>query len=118
MSRRYGLLLLPDVAYFVGESDDVSAVRPITDGRWHHLAATYDGTTVTLWIDGLSEVSAPKALNTVGTQLLIGRALLDHYPGRPVPEYFDGLIDDVRVYDRALDGLSINALYQEGNWRP
>ncbi|MFO0650589.1 MAG: LamG-like jellyroll fold domain-containing protein [Polyangiales bacterium] len=118
MSQRFGLIVLPDTLYFVGESDDTPGLRPVAEGRWHHVAVTYDGTTVVTYVDGVLEAMGAKTLNTVGTQLLIGRSILDHYPGRPVPEYFDGAIDEVRVYSRALDAASVNALYQEGGYRP
>ncbi len=118
MSQRFGLIVLPDTLYFVGESDDLPGLRPVAEGRWHHVAVTYEGAVVVTYVDGVMESVGTKTLNTVGTQLLIGRAVLDHYPGRPVPEYFDGSIDEVRVYGRALDGASVNALYQEGGYRP
>jgi chitodextrinase len=74
------------------------------DHAWTHLAATYDGDAVRLYVDGVlrSEHSVPGAIEASDGPLRIG--------GNSVwPEFFAGEIDDVRVYDRALSALEIQA---------
>ena len=64
---------------------------------WTHLAATYDGAAVRLYVDGprSPQAPAPGSLAVSGDPLRIG--------GNAVwGEWFNGLIDDVRVYNRAL----------------
>jgi hypothetical protein len=71
---------------------------------WTHLAATYDGSTLQLFVNGVLANSRPLsgALLTSDGALRIG--------GNSVwGEYFEGLIDDVRVYDRALTAAEIQA---------
>ncbi|WP_162136303.1 ThuA domain-containing protein [Zavarzinella formosa] len=68
----------------------------ICDGAWHHVAMTFDGTTVRLWADGKmvteQKVTANKSLANVDGPLLIGGAYApDHRVGS------DGLVDDVRI---------------------
>src|SRR5262245_61392620 len=71
---------------------------------WTHLAATFDGATVRLYVNGAQVASqaqtAPLA-PTTGTLQIGG----DSYPG----ENFAGVIDEVRVYNRALSAAEIQA---------
>jgi PKD repeat protein/glucose/arabinose dehydrogenase len=75
----------------------ISGSRALPLNTWTHLAVTYDGTTLRLFVNGLEvkRRSAPGALLTSGNPLRIG--------GNSIrPEFFQGRIDDVRIYDRAL----------------
>jgi concanavalin A-like lectin/glucanase superfamily protein len=77
---------------------------PIPTNVWTHLAATYDGTRVRLFVNGV-EID-----NNAG-------GLADHDERGSAPdrwqfdqgEYFRGLIDDVRIYNRALSAAEIQA---------
>ena len=64
---------------------------------WAHVAATYDGATLRLYVDGslVASVAATGAISTSTGALRIGGNVL-------WGEYFQGLIDEVRVYNRAL----------------
>ena len=78
--------------------------------QWTHIAGVYDGTYMYLYRDGKLVVKSGSMPGTIyegcGGQLGIGaRASLDTH-------YFPGLIDDVRVFDRALRAAEINKLYQ------
>jgi hypothetical protein len=69
---------------------------------WSHLAATYDGTTLRLYINGIEVGSQPVSgsLHTSSGSLRIG--------GNAVwGEYFAGLIDEIRIYNRALSQTEI-----------
>ena len=78
--------------------------------NWHHLAVTYDGSSVILYVDAQIDVSASLGLNTIGQSLEIGRSTMD----RKTQEWFTGAIDDVRVYDRVLSGPEVALLFHEG----
>ncbi len=73
---------------------------------WTFLAVTYDGTTLRFYVNGVLQTSTAVS-GTIDT---------DYYSGcyigkNPVyGQYFDGLIDDIRVYDRALLADEIAAL--------
>jgi hypothetical protein len=73
------------------------------DLDWHHLAATYDGTTITWYGDGHLVGSEDRVLNTVDNVQMGKRA--DN------PNCFAGLIDDVRIYSYALSQAEMAALY-------
>ena len=66
-------------------------------GAWSYLAVTYDGSMLRLYVDGKEVASKPQSGMLVASRdpLQIGG---DHIFG----QYFDGTIDEVRVYDVAL----------------
>lgn len=81
-----------------------SSKDSLTLGRWHHVAMTYDGKSLRLFVDG-NEVAA-KAIDRkrVGGSggLAIGRRQ-DAY----APTSFKGRIDDVRLYNRPLEAVEL-----------
>jgi hypothetical protein len=71
---------------------------------WTHLAATYDGTTLRLYVNGVQAASkaVTGAIKTSNGVLRIG--------GNSIwGEWFAGLIDEVRVYNKALTAAQIQA---------
>ena len=73
-----------------------SGHNPIA-GQWQHLAATYDGTTARYYIDG-TEVASRAVTGSVGSSNIWRIGAYGTTPGG----FFDGVIDDVRIYNRAL----------------
>ena len=71
-------------------------------GTWTHLATTYDGTTVRLYVNATLVASAPATggIGVSGSPLSIGGTAA-------YGEFFNGRIDDVRIYSRALSQLEI-----------
>jgi hypothetical protein len=85
----------------------VSASAPLKLKQWQHLAASYDGAALRVYVDG-AEV-ASKAVGRKrqpgDSPLAIGRRQ-DGFANSA----FAGLIDELRLYDRALDAAGIRAL--------
>jgi hypothetical protein len=82
---------------------------------WQHVAAVLNGTNgfMNLYTNGtLAAVGvAPSALLTSAQEVSIG----NREPGNSgYGDAFNGLLDDVRVYNRALTSADVNALYQQG----
>jgi chitodextrinase len=75
--------------------------RTPTAGQWQHLAATYDGTTARYYIDGVQVAS--RAASTVGGSNVWRIGAYGGSPGG----FFDGLIDDIRIYNHALSGAEV-----------
>jgi regulation of enolase protein 1 (concanavalin A-like superfamily) len=63
---------------------------------WKHVAMTYDGTTVRLYVGGVLAGSGTGTHQSNGNPLTVGRW------STPAVEYWNGLIDEVRLYNRAL----------------
>jgi hypothetical protein len=87
------------------------------DGGWHLAVGVLDRTlqTMTIYVDGMVEGSAPTTalapLDFTGEPFFIG-AYNNH--GSAAGNTFDGAIDDVRVYDRALSASEVGELYDGG----
>src|SRR3989338_2194211 len=61
-------------------------------GQWRHIAMSINQGTVTFYLDGVADNSASSTTGTVHQgNLFIGK-------GTPTGEFFNGLIDDVRIY--------------------
>jgi hypothetical protein len=67
---------------------------------WKHVAMSYDGTTLRLYVGGVLVGSAAGAHTTTNNPLLFGR-------WTPASEYWNGLIDEVRLYSRVLSQAEI-----------
>jgi len=88
-----------NLAVFGAVQDD----QQLAQNQWVFVAATYAPTTSILYIDGVNVESANFAPSLIGTNLGIG------FNGSDKP--FEGDIDDVRIYDRALTAMEILAIY-------
>ncbi len=87
-----------------GEDVDVRATVPLPLNAWTHLAATYDGAAVRLFVNGTEAAQLP-----AGGTIASGGGPL-HIGGNAIwPEWFQGLIDEVRVYNRALSAAEIQS---------
>jgi hypothetical protein len=76
------------------------------DGQWHHVAGVYDGQKICLYIDARLDVSQPAS----GRIRLDDRAVLigdnSQKPGR----FWNGLIDDVRIYSYGMTAEEVAAI--------
>ncbi len=79
-----------------------SSASPV--GAWTHVALTYDASMLRLYVNGVLATSQARtgAIQSSSNPLWIGGNL-------PYGEYFQGLIDEVRVYNRALSPAEIQA---------
>ena len=90
--------------YGGGYGDDVFQSNFWEVGVWHHICLTYDGTTARLYADGVEVTSAAKNWDLIPGRAHIGRQVND------VAEFWDGAIDDVRIFDHALSETEIKKL--------
>jgi len=95
-----------------GGEAGVSSTTPLQKDQWVNLTATMDGTSIVLFVNGLQVATAPASVD-LAAQLFsssasksgnIGRALWNVHP------YYDGAIDDFRVYNRVLTADQIRGL--------
>ena len=82
-----------------------------TLNQWHHIAAIYDSTTTStyFYIDG--ELDATRSHSFSGA-VAVGPAWIGGWDGQP--RWFQGYLDDIRIYSRVLSTLEIQALYYQG----
>ena len=90
-------------------------------GAWYHFAITTDSSGTKIYVNGIEEQSNTiyvKNTYTDGKDLSLGVSVS---PGGIAPYvdrnigYFNGIMDEVRIYDRALSDQEIMALYDEKN---
>jgi 1,4-alpha-glucan branching enzyme len=91
-----------------GVANGTLSVTPPSAGDWHHVAGTYDGSLVSLYIDGqlVAQQSASGPLAITTDPLAIGDK-----PSGNVFTSFAGVIDDVRIYGSALSAIQIAQVY-------
>ncbi len=84
----------------------VSGKTTVNSGQWHNFACVYDGKEMRIYIDGKLEISKPRSgpIGTNDIPVCIGENL--ELTGR----CFNGLIDDVRIYNYAISQTEIAAL--------
>jgi len=89
---------------------------------WHHIAYTTDSSGHHFYVNGEPETVMLYGIGDPGTNAFFGHlpteqvisiGVLMNYNGENV-DHFDGKIDDVRIYDRALSEEEVEQLYQKG----
>ncbi|MHA2428754.1 MAG: LamG domain-containing protein, partial [Candidatus Hermodarchaeia archaeon] len=96
----------------------IASSGDLEPGVWIHAAVIYDGSTMKIYKDGVLVGDTPKSGNIDSgptAQVWIG-----NNPPTDSSKPFDGMIDDVRLYDRALTEEEIQELmnYSAGNQAP
>jgi hypothetical protein len=89
-------------ATFAAGNQNTYAPSALPVNTWAHVAATYDGAMVRLYVNGVQVASQAQTtpLTTSTQALYIGG-------NSPYGEYFQGRIDEVRIYNRALSATDI-----------
>jgi hypothetical protein len=84
-------------------SANLMAPNPLPLNAWSHVAATYEGTVMALYVNGVQVASQAQsgAVATSTDPLTIG--------GNSSGEDFAGIIDEVRIYSRALSANEIQS---------
>jgi hypothetical protein len=106
-----------------GTSDSAAAVItpvPLANNQWYHVAATLDGNTGTMsiYINGVLAVQTNTTMRPFGALIPdlepsigignVGTACWDYVP-------FNGAIDEISLYSRALSAAEIQAIYSAGS---
>ncbi|CAN5498558.1 hypothetical protein BH10PLA1_BH10PLA1_01850 [soil metagenome] len=86
----------------------ITAALPTT-GAWHLVTGTYDGAAMVLYVDGVAVASAAKSgvIATTADPLAIGMKAGSTVAGN----FFKGLLDDTRIYSRALSAAEVQTLF-------
>jgi hypothetical protein len=85
-------------------NEDVSGPTPLGLNVWTHVALTFDGATLRLYVGGVpvAALAVSGSIAVSSGPLTIGGNTLDF-------GHFSGLIDDIRIYNRALSQAEIQA---------
>jgi glucose/arabinose dehydrogenase len=91
-----------------GVNRPISAGGVVTTGSWYHLVGTYDGSIQRLYVNGALVASQPLtgSVDSVAGNFRIGTTR--------ATEWFNGAIDEVAVYNKALTPAQVQAHYIAG----
>ncbi len=108
----------PNLTWYDNANNEVinmTSPYAIPNNEWHHVSVTYNGTMAKLYIDGIEVISdtpSAAALNTPQS-FKIG-AETANYSTAPLPiNFFDGAIQEVRVWDVALSETQIREMMNQ-----
>ena len=93
--------------YFDGFEDNCISNTQVTDGNWHHVTGTYNGSEMSIYVDGVLE-------NTCGAGVLVSQdgvspiTIGAYRPGSSSYQ-FDGLVDELNIWDTALNQEQIQS---------
>ncbi len=103
------------IGIYVGDAGGIYSTLPINDGRWHNIAMTRDATTgqVQLYVDGVLNATGTFDTGSKSSQFFMIGALSDVAADgvtRTGDNYFNGMLDEVRIYNQVLSASAIAAL--------
>lgn len=87
---------------------EYNSINDLTLNQWHQIVGTYDGSTAKLYIDGELKASNQGSYTILhdNTPLCFSREI-----SQPIYDGFNGIIDNVIVYNRALGAEEVQAQY-------
>ena len=104
----YGITANSGLPYTGKGLMDLYASSYINDGEWHHLVASYDNGHHKLYVNGVLEVDQPnKSINESSGNLILG------VKGDAFSNNYDGDVDELKIFNKALDITDIVNLYSE-----
>lgn len=103
-SRQAGFEVRVGTTNYLVDADN--NVARMGDGQWHHLVGVYDGSTISIYTDGVlrNSTAVSGALTNYNTNINIGRDANNY-------GFFPGDIDDVKYFNRSLSADEVRSLY-------
>ena len=93
----------------LGNSPCIVSNTTLVTGRWYHVAGTYDGATIRIYVDG--QLGGSQSVVSTGTADANPVLFGSRSDGQ---DSLTGFLDDVRLYNRALTPAEIKRLYNMG----
>jgi hypothetical protein len=104
-----------NVVTFIINATPISSTTTVTDGNWHYILATYDGTTMRIYIDGVlasSGASSAPTFNATNYPMIGCRKY-----GATTDIFFNGSIDEVFLLNgTALSATEVSYFYNKGGY--
>ncbi|AWG20509.1 hypothetical protein FFWV33_02670 [Flavobacterium faecale] len=87
-------------------NQNVNGITTVVDGNWHHVAVVRtSGTSIKVYVDGVLDGQ----VNVAGTAVLNSNSKIYIGSSKTDNRYFNGSIDDVRIWNSARTAEQINA---------
>lgn len=99
----------------------LTGVTPINNNTWHHVALTWNATTMTIYVDGLPDATATRTSGPLNWASASPAPLyLGHnaaaITGAP-PSWYNGNMDEVALFSRQLTPAEVRSAYERGAFR-
>jgi hypothetical protein len=104
--------------FWKGSVDPTVSATPVNDGGFHHAAVTYDGANEVVFLDGVAigGSSFVQQVYAGSYQYQIGTGYSANWPAGNGGWYsFNGLLDEVSLYNRALSSDEVASIYAAGS---
>jgi len=92
-----------------GVNQEFNSVGTFDINMWNHIDVVYDGSHVIFYINGVPDEQVPSPLGNIGTNMY-NLFISKYFAGNGFA--FNGIIDDVRIYNRALSETEIENIYE------
>src|SRR6185295_15712242 len=100
-------LRITDAACVAGTGVDIASIAAVPlDGTWTHVAGTYGGGTATLYVNGGLQATSTDVTGALCASSVSWNGIGDNGGGAAEYGYF-GLVDEVRIFNRALSGTEV-----------
>lgn len=99
---------------------DITGTTDVNDPNWHHFALVYptSSSNAVLYVDGESEgTPATRSISPNNTRFRIGDGSYEPPNGESCNKKggpFNGIIDDVMIFERSLSSMQVQRLYSDG----
>ncbi|MFH1230652.1 MAG: LamG domain-containing protein [Planctomycetota bacterium] len=91
--------------------DKIQGVQGLNTGQWYHIVGVYDGSQARIYVNGISDNSKSQSFTLAGDSA--NERIGGQYSG-VANTWFDGLLDDVRIYNYARTPEEIRLDYNAG----
>mgnify|MGYP006287267011 CR=1 FL=1 len=110
----YSFYVSPDGNSWV----DAKSNGALSLNEWHHLCGTFDGSTSRFYVDGVqqSDTGSASSIYNADAPLTIGTYFYSSSSSANSTLYYDGELDDVLIYSRALSLNEIRSIYNSSQY--
>jgi len=92
-------------------NNSITSNKEVDDGIWHHVAVVWDYTTPPgigrIYVDGFDRTEASTYVASASANVGVFRLGRPNYNGNEAPNFFDGTMDEVRIWNVARSGAQI-----------
>jgi len=103
------------VEYASSLFSNLNTTTTVTDGNWHHIVCIYNAGTQTIYIDNVSRASGGTGSSIYYETTSGGAYMGVDFSGGSDSSYFNGDLDEVGIWAKALSTTEIANLYNSGN---
>ncbi len=98
--------------FSIHDGSDHYGQKEMSDGIWHHIAVIYNNGTISTYEDGETAFTPYNKNITFSSNNKV--SIGQEWDGGSVSGHFNGIIDEVHIYDKALSLAEIQQLYAQG----